>query len=577
MNDQSVLVELDQIRDNPYQQRQAEDTDAIHEIAVSIFRNGLLQIPSARRANGHYELVFGHTRKAAYRLLATKGIPDAEIQPDVKFNFMPLNVQDFNDRQMFELATVENIKRRDLKLTEKARSIQRYMEEFKASSKEAGELFGMNDATVRGLVRLLDLPADVLEMMDDGTLSQGNARRLLVIQRIARKEVKAVANVISKSDPSDVDNIIATFMKNTGNSVEMWPSWRREGEPMAGAYLWSLRLPADKFPQKHLPALTVSQAVKFLQMTIDTAQDKVVVENWIKHLAAGGTAEEFPAELARPSIERLAQLINPPACTACPFYAKIDGAHWCTMKECHTRKVKAWDADQLEKALKKFNMTAYDHKVDGEFVQLHNYEEKHKKLVEGGCADLRLKKGHNHNNFGGVPEGFSLVVVGGTAKKLKAAEKRNENGYDREGYMKEQMRLRAIRDANRAAMNDFLWDVATPAFQSLLSNVSNLMLLEALCERFVNGIPAEDVGKKDTKAVKAEFYRRSILFQLLDDMLDANNDMWRISEMKKPVVAMAKKLQGLATTWGVKLPKNFQELAVEVDKGIVVAVETEKA
>src|SRR6185503_17150995 len=74
MNDQSVLVELDQIQDNPYQQRQDEDTDAIAEIAVSIFRNGLLQIPSARRANGHYELVFGHTRKAAYRLLATKRI-----------------------------------------------------------------------------------------------------------------------------------------------------------------------------------------------------------------------------------------------------------------------------------------------------------------------------------------------------------------------------------------------------------------------------------------------------------------------------------------------------------------------
>ena len=80
MNDQSVLVELNQIENNPYQQRQDEDTDAIAEIAVSIFRNGLLQIPSARAVNGHYQLVFGHTRKAAYEMLATKGVPGAKRQ-----------------------------------------------------------------------------------------------------------------------------------------------------------------------------------------------------------------------------------------------------------------------------------------------------------------------------------------------------------------------------------------------------------------------------------------------------------------------------------------------------------------
>jgi ParB family chromosome partitioning protein len=71
---QAVLIPLKQIKPNPYQPRQDEDIATITEIAINIFRNGLMQTPSARAANGHYELVFGHTRRAAFELLATRGI-----------------------------------------------------------------------------------------------------------------------------------------------------------------------------------------------------------------------------------------------------------------------------------------------------------------------------------------------------------------------------------------------------------------------------------------------------------------------------------------------------------------------
>ena len=126
-----------------------------------------------------------------------------------------------------------------------------------------------------------------------------------------------------------------------------------------------------------------------------------------------------------------------------------------------------------------------------------------------------------------------------------------------------------IREARQMALYEFLWNVATPAFECVMSGVTNVDFLEKFADRMVRGVPAEELEKKATKAAKAAFYRRSILFSLLDD------DLWDISQKTKPVTAMAKQLQGVATTWGVKLPKDWMAVAAEADKGIKVPAEAE--
>lgn len=564
-NQQLIPIEL--ITPNPYQPRQTEDPAAVTEIAESIRRNGLMQIPTARQVNGSYQLAFGHTRLAAYKINGEE--------------CMPLIIRDLDDLQMFELGVSENIKRRDLNKIEEAEAMRCYMDEFGKNSVEAAAFFNVSPEKVRQTIRLLKLPKHLQAGVANGTYTQNDARRLLTIQRVAPDQVKEVAKELKRSEMIDPDTVISNALKNTGNSVEMWPSWRHDEEPMAGAHLWPLRLPAEKFPKAHLPSMSVNQAAKIAGINIQTHQDKYVVQNKIDHFAAGGALEDMPgygtystgpdAEATLARYERLAHLLNPPSCSTCPFYAKISGAHFCTLKECYNRKARAWQASELEEAIQTLGIPAYDHKVDGTYEILASYTEKHRKLVEDRSPDLRLKKGSTYSNFAGVPDGFAIVAVGKAVAKLKKAEENLtiSRGND-ESYYAEQRRLAKMRDAHREAAYDFLWNVGTPVFAALLGNVVNLPFVKEFADRMVRGVPAEEPNGKTSKADKLRFYRRALLFSVLDDVLN----MWDICQKKKPVTAMAKDLQGIARTWGVKLPKNWLDQAAQADKAIVIPAVT---
>lgn len=564
-----TLIPIDLIDPNPYQPRQAEDPAAVAEIAASIRKNGLMQVPTARLVVGRYQLAFGHTRLAAFKLNGEE--------------CMPLIIRELDDLQMFELGVSENIKRRDLNPIEQAKAMKLYMEEFEKNSVETGEFFNVSPEKVRSSVRLLNLPKSLQSGVADGTITQNNARRLLTIQRVAPQEVKEVARQMKEKPGIDPDAIIADTLKDTGNSVEMWPSWRRDDEPMAGTHLWPLRLSPEEFPRDRLPVMTVTQAAKIIGGDWSSYNDKIVMQKKIDHFQAGGKLEEMPGYGTYSSgpdgdgtiakYERLGHLINPPACSACPFYARVGGAHFCTFKECYNRKARAWQASELEKAIQALGIAAYDHKVDGAYETLVSYKEAHKKLVDKHSPDLRLKKGSTYGSFEGVPDGFAIVAVGKSAEALKKAEQARDvtRGGNSDEYYKEQRRLAKMRDAHKAAAYDFLWNVGTPAFAPLIADLTNVNFLKEFADRMVRGVPAQEPNGKSTKADRLDFYRRALLFSLLDDVLD----MWDICQKKKPVTAMAKHLQGIATTWGVKLPKTWLDQAAQADAAITVTTETD--
>lgn len=567
------LIAIDLIDPNPYQPRQAEDLAVVAEIAESIKRNGILQIPSARRVNGRVQLAFGHTRLAAYKHNGEE--------------CMPLIIRELDDLQMFELGVSENIKRRDLNPIEEARAMRRYMVEFKKNSVETGEFFNVSPEKVRSTVRLLNLPRNLQEGVSDGSITQNNARRLLTIQRVAPDQVKQVAKELAGKPNAEPDNVISNALRNNGTSVEMYsPSWRHDTEPLAGPSLWPLRLPAEKFPMQHLPVMTVGQAAKIVGGDWSGHQDKYVLQKKIEHFQSGGRVDDMPgyatyasgpdAEATLTRYERLAHLINPPACSACPFYAKVNGSHFCTLKDCYTRKSAAWRAHVLEKAVRTWGIAPYDHKTDGKFVELISYQPEHEKLVKNASPDLRLKKGASYGSFEGVPDGYIIVAVGKTAEKMLEKEKESRRPSletNDESYHAEQRRLARMREIHREAAYDFLWKVGTPAFSGLLENLINLPFLKEFADRMVRGVPEEEPNAKAKKSDRLNFYRRALLFSLLDDVID----MWDICQKKKPVTALAKELQGIATTWGVKLPRNWLDQAANADKAMpAVTTETEK-
>jgi ParB-like chromosome segregation protein Spo0J len=221
-------IELDLIDPNPYQTREKENPEHIQQIAASIGADGLLQVPLARKVGERYQLAFGHTRLAAYRLLdqvqyslATHKTMAFEedslmarvmLQADrtgdagILFSRMPLQIRELTDEEMFRFAVRENHDRADLTPIETARSMSRYRDQFQKTSAQIGELFGLNEATVRGKLRLLQLPPDMQKQLSDGHVGEMAMRELLAVFDLPEDLRKRAEEnwYLSESKPSKI-------------------------------------------------------------------------------------------------------------------------------------------------------------------------------------------------------------------------------------------------------------------------------------------------------------------------------------------------------------------------------------
>ncbi|HET7023847.1 MAG TPA: ParB/RepB/Spo0J family partition protein [Gemmatimonadales bacterium] len=161
-------VPVASVRPNPFQPRKKIDDAELAELADSIAASGLLQPVVVRAvAGGQFELIAGERRWRAIQRLGWKTVP--------------VVVKEADDRTLLTLAIVENIQRSDLSPLEEAASYQRLIEEFQSSQADVARLVGRDRSTVANALRLLRLPADVREMVDDRRLSEGHARALLAV------------------------------------------------------------------------------------------------------------------------------------------------------------------------------------------------------------------------------------------------------------------------------------------------------------------------------------------------------------------------------------------------------------
>jgi ParB family chromosome partitioning protein len=153
------------VKPNPFQPRTRMDEGQLDELVASIQASGLLQPVVVRPRDGGYELIAGERRwRAATRLGWTK---------------IPAIVKDVDDRTLLTLALIENLQRDDLSPMDEAAGYQRLAAEFKLPHGEIARLVGRNRATVANLLRLLQLPAEVQDIVHDRKLSEGHARALL--------------------------------------------------------------------------------------------------------------------------------------------------------------------------------------------------------------------------------------------------------------------------------------------------------------------------------------------------------------------------------------------------------------
>lgn len=154
-----------EIRPNPFQPRRVFAEEDLAELKDSIAQHGVLQPIVVRPAVSGYELIAGERRLRAMQALGRALIPAVLRQAD--------------DREMQTLALVENLQRVDLNPLEKARALKSMMGAGALTQEEVAQRVGKARATIANLLRLLELPAEVQDLVESGVLSGAHARAVL--------------------------------------------------------------------------------------------------------------------------------------------------------------------------------------------------------------------------------------------------------------------------------------------------------------------------------------------------------------------------------------------------------------
>ncbi len=167
---QTNLISISDLSRNPYQPRQNFKEEKLEELANSIKKNGIIQpiaVRPSKSASSKFEIVAGERRWLAAQKAGLHEIP--------------VTILDLSDVESLEVAIVENIQRDDLNPIEEARGYKRLNEEFKYDHESISNLMSKSRSHISNTLRLLTLPSDVIAMLEEGSLTSGQARPLIGI------------------------------------------------------------------------------------------------------------------------------------------------------------------------------------------------------------------------------------------------------------------------------------------------------------------------------------------------------------------------------------------------------------
>jgi ParB family chromosome partitioning protein len=216
-------IPVDTIHPNPRQPRKRLEPATTSGLADSIRAQGVVQPVVVRpRSDGTWELIAGERRWRAAR--------------EAKLPTVPAVIRETDDRDSLLLALVENVARENLSAAEEARAYAVLLDEFALSLGEVAEKVGRSKPSVSNRVRLLDLPEDVLAMLERGELTEGHARAVLAApgveeqRQLARQIVKKGMSVRSaeraarwagaKQKPRKVPKVDPALAKRVAEAAE---------------------------------------------------------------------------------------------------------------------------------------------------------------------------------------------------------------------------------------------------------------------------------------------------------------------------------------------------------------------
>jgi len=173
-------ISVDKIEHSSYQPRMRFSEEKLNELARSIKEQGIMQPVLVRETKKGFELVYGHRRFEAAKLAGLEIIPAV--------------IKDISDRELLEIALIENVQREDLNPVDEAKAYHRLNTEFGLTQENIAKRVGKDRSTITNRIRLLSLPENVLNALSSGKITEGHARALLSLKdkSVIERELKRI-------------------------------------------------------------------------------------------------------------------------------------------------------------------------------------------------------------------------------------------------------------------------------------------------------------------------------------------------------------------------------------------------
>lgn len=220
-------ISIDSLSASPFQPRMDFDEDALETLSLSIKEKGILQPLLVRqKMNGKYEIIAGERR---FRAALKAGLKE-----------VPVMVKEMSDKEVLEVALIENIQRENLSPIEEAESLNHLIKSFSHTQESLSQVIGKSRSYVANTLRLLSLPQSVQQMVRENILTAGHVRPLIGLENaeeIAEKIIKKGLNVrqveelvqqakdatpkIKKTKSQDITDIEKNIKQHLGLKVKI--------------------------------------------------------------------------------------------------------------------------------------------------------------------------------------------------------------------------------------------------------------------------------------------------------------------------------------------------------------------
>ena len=198
-NDKIVEIALEEIKKNPYQPRTYFNEEKLNELKESIEKNGLLQPIIVKKAVKGYYIIAGERRYRAFELLGRKEIPAI--------------IKEMTDEEMMVFAVLENLQREDLSALEESESYKNLMDKMSLTQEELAKKLGKSRPYIANSLRLLKLPVEIKNKLEQGVISTAHARTLLSLKTKKAMEDVCTLVIERKMSVRELEEYVAKLLK----------------------------------------------------------------------------------------------------------------------------------------------------------------------------------------------------------------------------------------------------------------------------------------------------------------------------------------------------------------------------